>query len=156
MDAPYHGISSSVPHALSSPVGVASAANHDSSLSEQSHSVGHNMNFGFQGMPAFHPHSLLEYHNGLSNGVPYNSPGAISGLAVNINSGPAEGVDGRAIHARGSNGFNNHSYEMNENRRRNLTLLFTFLTRLNCFYLELMMRNACLNFFSGIHEKQRE
>ncbi|XP_011623405.1 protein MEI2-like 4 isoform X2 [Amborella trichopoda] len=115
MDAPYHGISSSVPHALSSPVSVASAANHDNSLSEQSHSVGHNMNFGFQGMPAFHPHSLPEYHNGLSNGVPYNSPGAISGLAGNINSRPAEGVDGRAIHARGSNGFNNHSYEMNEN-----------------------------------------
>ncbi|XP_058092930.1 protein MEI2-like 4 isoform X2 [Magnolia sinica] len=116
IETAFHGISSSVPHSLSSPIRVASVSNHSShsGIGEPSHSLGH-MKFGFQGMPTFHPHSLPEYHDGVANAVAYNSPGTMSAISANITSRPAEGVDNRHIHRVTSNGLNNgHSFELNE------------------------------------------
>ncbi|KAF8378071.1 hypothetical protein HHK36_029406 [Tetracentron sinense] len=86
-----HEISSSVPNSLSSPVRVASVGNQSdlggpSQLSQ--------MKFSVQSMPTFHPHSLPEYHDGLANGIPYNS---MSTLATNISPRPSEGIDNRHI-----------------------------------------------------------
>ncbi|XP_042498649.1 protein MEI2-like 4 isoform X1 [Macadamia integrifolia] len=101
-----HGISSSVPNSMPSPVRVASVGN-QSGLGEPSHSFGQ-MKFGFQGMPSFHPHSLPDYPDALASGMPYSSPGTI---AANINPRPSEVIDNRHLHRVGSNG---HSVELNE------------------------------------------
>ncbi|XP_010249241.1 PREDICTED: protein MEI2-like 4 isoform X2 [Nelumbo nucifera] len=99
----HHDISSSVPNSIRSPVRVASVGNL-SGFGEPSHSLGQ-MKFGFQSMPTFHPHSLPEYHDGLVNGVPYNSPGTMAPIAANISSRPSEGIENRQICRVGSNGL---------------------------------------------------
>ncbi|XP_043707545.1 protein MEI2-like 4 isoform X4 [Telopea speciosissima] len=98
-----HGISSSVPNSIPSPVRVASVGN-QSGLVEPNHSFGH-MKFGFQGMPSFHPHSLPDYPDGLASGMPYNSPGT---MAANINPRPEGNVFGSA--GNGSCPLHGHHY----------------------------------------------
>jgi len=112
LDSALHGISSSVPHNLSSPVRVPSTGNHSnpSGHGENAHSFGQ-MKFGFQGMPIIHPHSLPEYHDGVTNGVPYNSSSTKPAMAMNINSRPGDGIDQRYIQRVGSGSLTSHSFE---------------------------------------------
>ncbi|XP_010250525.1 PREDICTED: protein MEI2-like 4 isoform X2 [Nelumbo nucifera] len=105
----YHGISSSVPNNISSPVRIASFGN-QSALGEHSHSLGQ-MKFGFQSLTSFHPHSLPEHHDGLVNGVPYHSPGTMAAMAANMSPRPSEGIDNRCIHRIGSN---RHPLDVND------------------------------------------
>ncbi|KAJ6853147.1 protein MEI2-like 4 isoform X2 [Iris pallida] len=106
-----HGISSSVTQNMSSPVRVSSLGSHRNLAGhgESGHSLGQ-LKFGFQGMPIMHPHSLPEYHDGMSNGIPYNS----SGMAISMNSRHAEGFDNRYVQRGGSGSVINHSLEHNE------------------------------------------
>ncbi|XP_068656553.1 protein MEI2-like 4 isoform X4 [Aristolochia californica] len=114
----FHGLSSSVPHSISSPVRVVSAGSHGNQpgLGEAGRSLGQ-MKFSFQNMPTFHPHSLPEYSDGVTNGsIPYNSPGTMSTMAVSLNSVQSNGVDARHMHRMGLGGLNRHSlsFEVNE------------------------------------------
>ncbi|XP_008791022.1 protein MEI2-like 4 isoform X2 [Phoenix dactylifera] len=115
VESTFHGISSSVPQSLSSPVRIASVGNrsNQSIHGELSQPLGQ-MSFGFQNLPGFHPHSLPEYHNGLTNGIPYSSSNTMSSMGVNVNSGPADGIDNRHIHQVGSGSFSSHSFGRNE------------------------------------------
>ncbi|GMP82180.1 hypothetical protein CsSME_00036611 [Camellia sinensis var. sinensis] len=99
-----HGISSSVPNSLPSLVRVESLGN-QSSLHESGHSQGQ-LKFEFQGTPNFHPHSLPEYHDGLTNGAPCNS----LGMAANIISRPTERIENQQFCRLSSNG---HPLELN-------------------------------------------
>ncbi|KAM0934823.1 putative RNA recognition motif domain, mei2-like RNA recognition, RNA-binding domain superfamily [Dioscorea sansibarensis] len=112
MDTRIHGISPNVVHRLSSPVNVASIGNHASCLVDHNHSVGQ-INFSFQSMPAFSPHSLPEYHEGLRNGIPCNSPSTMPAMPINIDPMGVEGVDNRSMHRVASGGLNSHSFEHN-------------------------------------------
>ncbi|CAN6485596.1 unnamed protein product [Victoria cruziana] len=115
IDSAFQGLSSSsIAPSLSSPVGVAPVSNNgsQSNMGEINHSLGH-MNFGFQGMPGFHPHSLPEY-NIMSNSLPGSSPANISAMTANINPRHTEGIDGRHIQRIGLNGFQGHSFDLSE------------------------------------------
>ncbi|XP_008812116.2 protein MEI2-like 4 isoform X1 [Phoenix dactylifera] len=126
-------ISSIVPHSLSSPVGIASASSHSNqSGHERRHSLGQmnigsqssqctqsgherchslgQMNFSSQIMANFHLHSLPEHHNGKISSIPYSSSSATSTMTLNINSRPADVIDGRSIQRSGLGGFNSHSF----------------------------------------------
>ena len=96
----HHGISSSVPNSLTSLVRV------QSSLSESGHSQGH-LKLEFQGTPNFHPHSLPEYHDALTNGASCNSPS----MASNISIRPLERIENRQFCRVSSNG---HPLELND------------------------------------------
>ncbi|XP_020253576.1 protein MEI2-like 4 isoform X2 [Asparagus officinalis] len=111
LDSAVHGIPSGLVHNLSFPVRVTSRSNHSNSSlnSENGHSFGQ-VKFGFQGMPIMHPHSLPEYHDGLSSGVQYNSSNAMPAMAININPRTGEGIDSRYIQRAGS-GSLSHSLE---------------------------------------------
>ncbi|KAM5568357.1 protein MEI2-like 4 [Rosa sericea] len=98
----HHGISSSVPNSLSSMMRVESAVS-QSGLTESIHSASP-LKFDIHGSPAFHPHSLPEYHNGLTNGINCNSTGSVS---ASINVRPP---DNRHF-TRVSSG---HSHELND------------------------------------------
>lgn len=95
-------------------MGIASINNHNnhSVHSELSHSLGQ-MNLGFHGLPGFHPQSLPEHHNGITNGIAYNS-NAMSATGSNINVRPSEGMDNRIFHKVGSGSLNGHSFDHNE------------------------------------------
>jgi hypothetical protein len=113
-ESSFPGLSSTIPQSLSSPIGIVSAATHSNqaSLGELSHSLGRmngQMNYGFQGMGAFH-HSLPEVHNGATNGVPYNLS-TVAPVGVNSNSRTAEAVDSRHLHKVGSGNLNGHSFD---------------------------------------------
>ncbi|KAE8023783.1 hypothetical protein FH972_009446 [Carpinus fangiana] len=101
----HHGISSSVPNSLPSLVRVESVGNQPG-LADSGCSPGQ-LKFDIQGTTNFHPHSLPEYHDGLTNGVHLNSPGR---MTANINPSPPEIFDNRQL-PRVSNG---HSVELNE------------------------------------------
>lgn len=116
----HHGISSDISNGIPSPVRVASVGN-QSGLGEPSHSLGQ-MKFGFQCMPTFHPHSFLEYYDGLANGIPYNSLGT---MAVNISPRPLEGINSRHRCRVGSNGLSN---ELNESGMYKLIILCSLLS----------------------------
>ncbi|XP_061989881.1 protein MEI2-like 4 isoform X1 [Rosa rugosa] len=77
----FHGISSSVPNSLSSMMRVESAVS-QSGHTESIHSASP-LKFDIHGSPAFHPHSLPEYHNGLTNGINCNSTGSVS-ASINV------------------------------------------------------------------------
>jgi len=114
-EASFSGLSSTIPQSLSSPIGIASAATHSNqaSLGELSHSLGRmngQMNYGFQGMGALHPHSLPEAHNGATNGTPYNLNTMAPG-GINSNSRTAEAVDSRHLHKVGSGNLNGHPFD---------------------------------------------
>ena len=99
----HHGISSSVSNGLTSMVRVGSIGN-QSVIAESGHLQSH-LKFDVQGTPAFHPHSLPEYQNGLSRGVHSNSLGQV---AANFSSKPLEIIDGRPLSRVSSSG---HSFE---------------------------------------------
>lgn len=149
LETAFHGISSSLPHSLSSPVRAASVSNHNSQtgLGELSHSLGH-MNFGFQSMPIFHPHSLPEYHHeSISSGVAYNSPGGMSTIAASMSSRPAEGNDSRHIPGVGSGGLNSRSFELNDSgeRKKNLVVFWVLLIEGFFFFVSLYFSLSPLN-----------
>ncbi|KAL6652802.1 hypothetical protein ACP70R_011727 [Stipagrostis hirtigluma subsp. patula] len=84
-------------------------------LAERSHSLGMlnrqtngQMNYGFQDIGAFHPHSLPEYSNGASNGITY-SLSTITPIVGKSNSRTAEATESRHIYNGGSGNFSNHS-----------------------------------------------
>ncbi|XP_073118242.1 protein MEI2-like 4 isoform X3 [Elaeis guineensis] len=115
LESTFHGISSSVPQSLSSPAGIASVGNpnNQSIHDELSYSLGQ-LSFGFQSLQGYHPHSLPEYPNGLSNGIPYSSSNTMSSINVNINSKPAEENDNRHFHRVGSGSLNGHCFDHSE------------------------------------------
>ncbi|CAN1317937.1 Protein MEI2-like 4 [Linum perenne] len=92
-----HHHSSSVPSHLPSPV-TATSVSKQFSHPDHKHSI-QEMRFGNQSMHTFHPHSLPEYHDGLSNGIPYNSASNLGGMAGSVGSKAMEGINGR--HVRG-------------------------------------------------------
>ncbi|KAK1270104.1 Protein MEI2-like 4 [Acorus gramineus] len=115
VDSAFHGISSSVPHTLSSTLRGAPVGNHGnpSSLMDSSHSHGQ-MKYSLQSVPTLHPHSLPEYHDGIGNGVAYNSPSAMSAMGMNINSRPSEGIDNGHFHRGGSGSLNGRSFDISD------------------------------------------
>ncbi|XP_026666298.1 protein MEI2-like 4 isoform X3 [Phoenix dactylifera] len=115
LESTFHGISSSGPQSLSSPVRIASVGNHSnqSIQDELSNSLGQ-LSFGFQSLPGYHPRSLPEYPNGLSNGIQDSSSNTMSSISININSRPAEGTDNMHIHKVGSGSLNSHSFDHSE------------------------------------------
>ncbi|THU49644.1 hypothetical protein C4D60_Mb06t11700 [Musa balbisiana] len=114
MGTTFHGFSSSVPQNLSSPVKIASVGNHTNQATHAdiSPSVGQ-INTGFQGMSDMHPHSLPDYHNGISNCIPYNS-NTTSTMGIGVISRPSGGIDKRHLQKVGSDSFNGHSFNANE------------------------------------------
>ncbi|KAH6771116.1 hypothetical protein C2S52_015919 [Perilla frutescens var. hirtella] len=100
-----HSVSSSVPNSLPSLVRVESG--NQSNIAESGHPRNH-PKFELQGPPNLHPHSLPEYHDGLTNGHPYGSP---SNIAANIISRPPEIIDGQQFRRVSSNG---QSVELND------------------------------------------
>ncbi|KAG2706426.1 hypothetical protein I3760_05G103400 [Carya illinoinensis] len=101
-----HGISSSVPNCLPSLVRLGSVGNQPG-LTESAHSLAQ-LKFDIRGTTTFHPHSLPEYHDGLTNGIHLNSPGT---MTTNINPSPPERFDNRQLHRLNSNA---HPIELNE------------------------------------------
>nr|GMD50984.1 protein MEI2-like 4 isoform X1 [Ipomoea batatas] len=101
-----HGMSLSPNSSLSSFVRLESVGK-QSNLSETSHLLGQ-MNIEFRGKPNGRTCSLPEYHDGLSNGVLSNSPGA---MATNINAWTSEVIDKQQFCRVGSNG---HSIGLND------------------------------------------
>lgn len=102
----HHNISSSVPNSLPSLVRVESVGN-QSSVTDSTHSLGP-VKFDVHGTPAFHPHSLPEYHDGLTNGSHCNSPGTAT---ATVNPRPPERIDNRQFCRVNSNG---HSIDLSE------------------------------------------
>lgn len=102
----HHGISSSVPNGLSSVMRAESVGNL-SGPTESTHSPG-SLKFDIHGTPAFHPHSLPEYQDGLTNAVNCSSPGTVS---ASINARPQERIDNRHLTRVSSIG---RSIELNE------------------------------------------
>ncbi|XP_062225511.1 protein MEI2-like 4 isoform X2 [Phragmites australis] len=102
---------------ISSPVGIADAGSQSNhyALDEHNHlhgkMNGHNngqMDCGFQDTSTFHPHSLPEFNNRQTNGIPYNlSIMPIIGFKSNARA--AEAMDGRHIYKGGSGSLSDHS-----------------------------------------------
>lgn len=101
----HHGLSSSVPNSLSSLVRVESLGN-QSSFPESGHSQ-RQLKVGFQGTPDFHPHSFLEYHDGLTNGAQCNSPV----MDANVSARPCNRNENRQFCKPNVNA---HSLELND------------------------------------------
>ncbi|XP_068327228.1 protein MEI2-like 4 isoform X1 [Pyrus communis] len=102
----HYGVSSSVPNSLPTALRAESVGN-QSGFAESVHSPGL-LKFDIHGSPAFHPHSLPEYHDGLTKSVNCSSPGNVS---ASINARPPERIDNRNFPKVGSKG---HSIELNE------------------------------------------
>ncbi|KAJ4720316.1 Protein MEI2-like [Melia azedarach] len=100
------GISSSVPNSLPS-LGRMESIGTPSGLAESGHLLGP-LKFDIRSTPSPHPHSLPEYHDGLTNGAHCHSSGP---MAANINSKPSEIIDSRQLSRVSSNG---HSIGFNE------------------------------------------
>ncbi|KAG8648394.1 protein MEI2-like 4 isoform X1 [Manihot esculenta] len=94
---------SSVPNSLSSLVRVESAGN-QTGLAEHGHQRGQ-LQFDFQGTPHFIPHSLPEYHDGLTSVLHCKSPGSMASPK------PHERIDNTQAHRTLVNG---HSIELND------------------------------------------
>ncbi|KAL3649904.1 hypothetical protein CASFOL_006307 [Castilleja foliolosa] len=99
------GVSSSVPNSLPSLARVESG--NRSSITESSHLRNH-PKFELQGTTNLHPHSLPEYHDGLSSGPPF---GSSSNMTATIGTRQSERIDSQQFHRVGSNG---QSLELNE------------------------------------------
>ncbi|KAJ4728885.1 protein MEI2-like 1 [Melia azedarach] len=93
--------SSSVPNNLASPARAVSIGK-QFGLHEPNFSLDE-MKFGYQ-HPSFHPHSLPDYHDNLTNGLSYNSPSTIADIASNAGTKIKEVVDNRHIRGVSSNG----------------------------------------------------
>ncbi|CAA2975109.1 MEI2-like 4 isoform X1 [Olea europaea subsp. europaea] len=102
----HHGASSSVPNSLPSLVRMGSVGN-QSSFGESGHSQG-NLKFEIQGLSNSHPHSLPEYHDGLTNGPP---TGSTSNMVRNISVRPPVILENQQFHRVSSNG---QSIELDE------------------------------------------
>lgn len=76
------------------------------------------ISFEFSGTSGLHPHSLPEYHDGLSNGASSISPGSIS---ATMNIRPVES-ENRKFSRVGSNG---HSVELSEGKKFRITGLLS-------------------------------
>lgn len=127
--------SSTTTQSISSPVGIATAETHNnqSALGEHSHSLGKmngqingHMNYGYQGIGAVHPHSLPEFHNGQSNGIPYNLS-TIPPIGVKSNSRTAEGMDSRHRYKGGSGNLSGHSSGHSEGIKSGWPYLLMYL-----------------------------
>ncbi|KAK2973841.1 hypothetical protein RJ640_011769 [Escallonia rubra] len=101
-----HGISTSVPNSLPS-LGRVESLGNQSTAAETGLSQDQ-LKFEYRGVPNFHPHSLPEYHDGLANCAPCNSPGT---LAANISVRPSEIIENRQFSRVTSNG---QSVDLNE------------------------------------------
>ncbi|XP_042456603.1 protein MEI2-like 4 isoform X2 [Zingiber officinale] len=66
-------------------------------------------NLGAQGQGALclHPHSLPEFHNGIANGFPCESPNLMSSLSLNVNLRSAEETDNKFLQKVGFGSLNN-------------------------------------------------
>ncbi|XP_042373102.1 protein MEI2-like 4 isoform X1 [Zingiber officinale] len=96
VEAKFNGSLPSIPPNLPSPKSIASNCNRTNQpvQGDMNLSLGQ-MSFGFQDMPALHPHSLPNYDNGMKNGNPY-SP-STRAMGVGVISRPAEGINKRNI-----------------------------------------------------------
>lgn len=115
MESSLHGVSSSVPHHLSSPIRVAAIGNHGGQAvqGEPGHSLGH-MSPGIHRLPSFHPQSLPEYTNDVINSLSYNPSAAVSAMTAAMPSRPAESIEVRSLHRVSSNNMNNLSFDRND------------------------------------------
>ncbi|CAO2042087.1 unnamed protein product [Urochloa humidicola] len=96
----------------SSPVGIATAGSESShhAFDEHCHSLGKNnerMGYGFHESSAFHPHSLPEFNDKLSNDVPYNFSTSSIGFKSNVRA--TEAMEGRYIYKGSSGNLGNQS-----------------------------------------------
>jgi len=109
MESKFHGISSSMPHNLSSPARVSMVGDlsNQAGNCELSHSFGQ-MNFGFQSISTF-----PKFRDGVMSGIPFNSPSTMSAMAMNVSSTLANGID-RKIRRVAPGGHSSHSLEHNE------------------------------------------
>lgn len=123
----HHGNSSSVPNSLPSLVKVESGGN-QSGVTESSHSLGL-LKFDVHGPPVFHPHSLPEYHDGLTMGAHCNSLGTATATAT-VNPRPPERIDNRQFCRVNSKG---HSIDLSEGGKYNLFMYFKFYCSCMCF-----------------------
>ncbi|KAK4357688.1 hypothetical protein RND71_023298 [Anisodus tanguticus] len=98
------GISFSVPNSL---LRLESKGGNQANVGEIGH-LQSQINFEFRGTPDLHPHSLPEYHDGLSNGASVISPG---GISATMNIRPLEAIENRKFSRVGSNG---QPVELNE------------------------------------------
>ncbi|RWW72206.1 hypothetical protein BHE74_00020002 [Ensete ventricosum] len=112
IEATFHGISSSMPKNLPTPIRIASVGNSQAAHPDITNSLG-KMNFEFQDMPGFHPRSLPDYHNEVNNDIPYNSS-TMSAMGIGVISRPVEGIDKRHLQKVGSASFNGHAIDHNE------------------------------------------
>lgn len=104
-----HAISSAVSHNLSTmrfeSIGCrynqASHAHHNHSLNQ------FNLGAQGQGAPCLHPHSLPEFHNGIANGIPCESPNLMSALSLNVNLRSAEETENKFLQNVGSGSLDN-------------------------------------------------
>lgn len=113
MDTAFHGTTSGLNYSYS-PM-RASMVNNQSNQSgtgDHSHSI-RQLNSGYQCMPAYHPHSLPEYHGGIVNGIPFSSPRTVPAMD-NMNSRPAGGFNSSHICKVCTGSLNSHSFEHNE------------------------------------------
>lgn len=137
----HHELSSSVPNSLSSVMRVESVGS-QSGLTESVHSAG-SLKFDIHGTPAFHPHSLPEYYDGLTNGTNCNSTGSVSS---SINVRPPERIDNRHF-TRVSSG---HSIEFNEGGKCNESQKCTVFVLLQvdiCFLILIFVFAIFLSFW---------
>lgn len=98
------GMSFSVPNSL---LRLESKGSNQANVGETGH-LQSQINFDFRGTSGLHPHSLPEYHDGLSNGAFSISPG---GISATMNIRPLEAIENRKFSRVGSNG---PSVELNE------------------------------------------
>ncbi|CAN6234853.1 unnamed protein product [Urochloa humidicola] len=96
-----------------SPVGIGSESSRHA-FDEHCHSLGkmngqknERMGYGFHESSAFHPHSLPEFNDKLSNSVPYNF--SIPSVGVKNNVRATEAMEGRYIYKEGSANLSNQS-----------------------------------------------
>lgn len=98
------GLSFSVPNSL---LRLESKGGNQANVGETGH-LQSQINFDFRGTSGLHPHSLPEYHDGLSNGTSSISPG---GISATMNIRPLEAIENRKFSRVGPNG---QPVELNE------------------------------------------
>ncbi|XP_059316237.1 protein MEI2-like 4 isoform X1 [Lycium ferocissimum] len=98
------GISFSVPNSL---LRLESKGGNQANVGETGH-LQSQINFEFRGTSGLHPHSLPDYHDGLSNGASTISSG---GISATMNIRPLEAIENRKFSRVGSNG---QPVELNE------------------------------------------
>lgn len=105
------GLSFSVPNSL---LRLESKGGNQANVGETGH-LQSQFNFDLRGTSGLHPHSLPEYHDGLSNGTTSISPG---GISANMNIRPLEAIENRKFSRVGPNG---QPVELNEGKKIHIT-----------------------------------